>query len=163
MSAFIPGQGPAGFAIAAILGISTVIFGSHWIRISGATLSALAVIFIILEVRSALEDKRIAREVQQMSLERAAKAAELRRKLESITIADGISKPEAEVIAQCYFSKNVGCGAFTGIRDGGAFWVVEGVFGYGANPIRDFHIDKTSGNITSPVDPRHVTLTQILK
>ena len=163
LGAFIPGQMPLWSAIAAVFAISGVVFGSRWIRISGATLGAVAVVFIILEIQAWREDKRITREFQQVLQAREAKTAELRWKLQSISIADGISKSEAELIAECYFHENVGCGAFTGIQDGGPFWVVEGFFGYSAKPINGFHIDKDTGKITSLIDPRHTTIAQMLR
>jgi len=72
-------------------------------------------------------------------------------------VADGISRSEAELIAKCYFQQNVGCGNFTGIRDGGDHWIVDGVFGYAAKPIHGFHIDKSTGKITSPIGPSYAT------
>ena len=81
---------------------------------------------------------------------RDARTEELRTKLMAVTVADGISKSEAEVIAECYFHQNVACGAFTGIQDGGGFWIVDAKFGYAGKPVTGFHIDKSSGKITSP-------------
>jgi hypothetical protein len=81
--------------------------------------------------------------------------AELRRRLKSVTLSDGISQSEAEVIGQSYFAKNVGCGAFTGIRDGGDRWIVDAKFGYAGAPVKDFFIDKRSGKVTSPVGPSY--------
>ena len=76
-------------------------------------------------------------------------------------MADGVFKSEAELIAECYFHQNVGCGGFTGIRDGGEFWVVDGAFGYAAKPIQGFHIDKSTGKITSPIGPSYATPFEI--
>src|SRR4051794_20643992 len=67
---------------------------------------------------------------------------ELREKLRAITLSDGVSQSEAEIIGQSYFAKNVGCGVFTGIRDGGDRWIVDAKFGYAGEPVRDFFIDK---------------------
>ena len=50
------------------------------------------------------------------SQSREARTSQLREKLKSVTVADGISKSEAELIAECYFHQNVGCGGFTGIE-----------------------------------------------
>src|SRR5688500_13332665 len=72
---------------------------------------------------------------------RDARATQLRQELKAVTMADGISKSEAELIAEGYFHRHVGCGGFTGIRDGGDYWIVDGVFGYVAKPIQGFHID----------------------
>src|SRR6266496_2381355 len=80
---------------------------------------------------------------------RDVQTAQLRQKLKTVTVADGISKPEAELIAECYFHQNVGCGGFTGVRDGGDFWIVDGAFGVAAKPIQGFHIAKSSGKIAS--------------
>jgi hypothetical protein len=82
---------------------------------------------------------------------------QLREKLKAVTVADGITKSEAELIAKCYFHQNVGCGAFTGIQDGGDFWIVDAKFGYGGTPVKDFHIDKRTGKITSPIGPSYAT------
>ena len=90
-----------------------------------------------------------------------ARTAELRAKLKAVTVADGISKSEAELIAECYFHQNVGCGGYTGIRDGGDFWIVDGAFGYAAKPIQGFHIAKSTGKITSPIGPSYATPFEI--
>jgi len=95
------------------------------------------------------------------SQSRDAKTAELRTKLKSITVADGISKSEAELIAECYFQRNVGCGAYTGIRDGGDYWIVDGAFGYAGQPIKGFHIDKNTGKVTSPIGPSYASPFEI--
>ena len=81
--------------------------------------------------------------------------------MKTITVTDGVSKSEAELIAECYFHQNVGCGGFTGIRDGGEFWIVDGAFGYAAKPIQGFHISKATGKITSPIGPSYETPYQI--
>ena len=95
------------------------------------------------------------------SQSRDAQTTELRAKLKAITVADGISKSEAELIAECYFHQNVGCGGYTGIRDGGDFWIVDGAFGYAAKPIQGFHIAKSTGKITSPIGPSYATPFEI--
>ena len=92
---------------------------------------------------------------------RDKQTAELRQKLKAVTVADGISKTEAELIAKCYFHQNVGCGGFTGIRAGDGFWIVDGAFGYAAKQIQGFHIDKSSGKITSPIGPSYATPFEI--
>ena len=88
---------------------------------------------------------------------------QLREKLRAITVADGISKPEAELIAECYFHQNVGCGGYTGIRDGGDYWIVDGAFGYAGTKIQGFHIDKSTGKITSPIGPSYATPFEIFQ
>jgi len=80
---------------------------------------------------------------------------ELRQKLKAVTLADGVSQSEAEIIGRSYFAKNVGCGAFNGIQDGGDRWIVDGTFGVAAKPVKDFFIDKRSGKVTSPVGPSY--------
>jgi hypothetical protein len=79
--------------------------------------------------------------------------AELREKLHTITLADGISQPEAQIICECYFVKEVGCGTFNGIHDGGDRWMIDAKVGYGGKPVKGFYIDKKSGKITSPIGP----------
>ena len=86
-----------------------------------------------------------------------AEAKELRKELRAVTVEDGISAAEAEIIAKTYFAINVGCGGFTGIRDGGEFWIVDGAFGDAATPIKGFHIAKSTGKITSPIGPSYAT------
>ena len=81
--------------------------------------------------------------------------AELRQKLKAVTLSDGVSRAEAEIIAQSYFARNVGCGAFTGIQDGGDCWIVDGKFGFAGELIKGFFIDKHSGKVTSPVGPSY--------
>ena len=88
---------------------------------------------------------------------RDAQTIQLREKLKAVTVADGITKAEAELIAECYFHQNVGCGAFTGIQDGGDFWIVDAKFGYAGTPVKDFHIEKSTGKITSPIGPSYAT------
>ena len=92
---------------------------------------------------------------------RDGRATQVRQQLKAITIADGISKAEAELIAECYFYRNVGCGGFTGIRDGGEYWIVDGAFGYAAIPIQGFHIYKGTGKIISPIGPSYATPFEI--
>src|SRR5687768_10845096 len=46
--------------------------------------------------------------------------------LREMNVEDGISLAEAQLIANSYFARNVGCGGFTGIRDGEGVWHVEG-------------------------------------
>ncbi len=82
--------------------------------------------------------------------ERMATTAKLRRQLSGITLQDGISQSEAEIIANFYFDRNVGCGAFNGIRDGGSFWIVNAQSGLAGTPVNGFHIDKVTGKILSP-------------
>lgn len=91
--------------------------------------------------------------IQARRVERDIRTAELREKLAMIEKGDGISKSEAEIIAEYYFHQNVGCGGFTGIRDGGDFWIVEGEIGIAANPIQGLRIEKVSGKFTSPSGP----------
>ena len=86
-----------------------------------------------------------------------AQTIQLRTKLKAVVVADGISKSEAELIAECYFHKHVGCGGFTGVRDGGDYWIVDGAFGVAAKPIQGFHIDKSTGKVTSPIGPSYAT------
>ena len=95
------------------------------------------------------------------SRSRDARTAELRAKLKSITVADGISKSEAELIAECYFHQNVGCGGYTGVRDGSEYWIVDGAFGMAAQPIKGFHIDKGTGKIKSPIGPSYASPFEI--
>ena len=86
---------------------------------------------------------------------RATQTAQMRQILRNVTVADGTSKPEAEIIAKCYFHQHVGCGNFTGIRDGGSFWIVDGAFGYAGQPIAGFHIEKRTGQVKSPIGPSY--------
>ncbi len=76
-------------------------------------------------------------------------------------MADGISKAEAELIAECYFHQHVGCGAFTGVARTGPFWIVDAKFGYAGTPVNGFHIDKSSGKIRSPIGPSYATPIEI--
>jgi hypothetical protein len=82
-------------------------------------------------------------------------AAQLREKLHTVTLADGISQSEAQIIGECYFAKNVGCGAFYGVHDGGDRWIVDGEFGYAAVPVKDFYIYKQSGRVVSSIGPSY--------
>jgi hypothetical protein len=74
----------------------------------------------------------------------------------------GLTRADAIFIAKAYFSRNVGCGEFTGISDGADSWVVEGLFGFAAEPIKGFIINKRTGAITSPVGPSYANLRDLL-
>lgn len=78
-----------------------------------------------------------------------------RQKLKAITLSDGVWQSEAEIIAQSYFARNVGCGAFTDIQDGGDRWLVDGKLDFAGEPIKGFFIDKQSSKVASPVGPSH--------
>ena len=161
-AAFIPGQTPAWLGITATFAIGAAVFGGRWIRITGALLVVVSSVFVILEFKAARDLKEGMQEMQRLAQARAAKAAELRQKLLRISLADGISKPEAELIAECYFHENVSCGEFIGIQDyGGDVWVVDGLWGYARSPIRGFRIDKRTGSIRSPIGPSYATPIQI--
>jgi hypothetical protein len=97
------------------------------------------------------------------SQSREARIVELRQKLLTVTTADGISKSEADLIAQCYFLENVGCGAFTGIQDGKDFWIVDAKSGLAGTPVNGFHIDKRTGKITSPIGPSYAIPSEIFR
>lgn len=88
--------------------------------------------------------------------------AELRQKLKAVILLDGVSQSEAETIAESYFSRNVGCGAFTGVRDGGKRWIVDAKFGYGGEPIEALFIDKRSGKLKSTIGPNYRNPLKIL-
>ena len=79
----------------------------------------------------------------------------LRQRLHSISLSDGVSQAEASIIAECYFDREVGCGGFLGIRDGGSRWIVEGAFGVAGKPVQGFYIEKQSGRVTSPIGPSY--------
>jgi hypothetical protein len=85
----------------------------------------------------------------------APTAAEWREKLRTVTLADGISQSEAQIIGECYFARHVGCGAFSGVHDGGDRWIVDGAVGYAAVPVQGFYIDKRSGKVVSPIGPSY--------
>src|ERR1043166_2886328 len=87
----------------------------------------------------------------------------LRHKLRNLSLTDGVTEAEARTIAQAYFDYHVGCGAFTGIRDGGHSWIVDGKFGYAGTPIQGFYIDKCSGKLTSPIGPSYDDPRKIYK
>ena len=68
---------------------------------------------------------------------------------------DGVSRAEANDIAQAYFLQHVGCGSYSGISDSLGYWVVDGHFGYSGTPIEGFFIDKRTGAITSTIGPSY--------
>jgi hypothetical protein len=86
----------------------------------------------------------------------------LRRELHNISIADGISNAEADLIARCYFARNVGCGGYERVADGGGNWLVKGAYGFTGKDIVGFKINKSSGQITSPIGPSYSTPLDIL-
>lgn len=79
-----------------------------------------------------------------------------------IDTRDGVTRAEANDIAQAYFLHHIGCGNYAGISDAPGAWVVEGRFGYAGEPIRGFLIDKRSGAITSPIGPSHARPEDLL-
>ncbi len=82
-------------------------------------------------------------------------AAEWREKLHTISLTDGVSQSEAQIIGECYFAREVGCGAFSGVHDGGDRWIVDGAIGYAGLPVHDVYIDKHSGKVTSSIGPSY--------
>lgn len=81
--------------------------------------------------------------------------AERREKLHTVTLEDGISQSEARIIGESYFARHVGCGAFSGVHDGGGRWIVDGAVGVAGVPVHDFYIDKRSGKVTSSIGPSY--------
>jgi hypothetical protein len=91
---------------------------------------------------------------QHPKLVENAKTKEQREKLRAIIIDDGISKEEAQVIAESYFVL-VGCGALSGVRNGEGVWFVEGQFGDAGDPINNFTISKRTGEVKSSIGPSY--------
>ena len=87
---------------------------------------------------------------------------ELRAKLQAVTIVDGISRAEADIIGRSYFARHVGCGAFLGVHDVGGHWIVDAKFGYGGEPVHGFTIDKRTGAVVSPIGPNYSNPLKIL-
>jgi hypothetical protein len=100
---------------------------------------------------------------KRAAFSRKALSAELKAELDSVSVVDGVSKPEAELIAKSYFHRHVGCGMFTGIRDGGRHWIVDGGVGYFGKPIEGFKIDKETGSVTSPIGPSYGSPSDIMR
>lgn len=75
--------------------------------------------------------------------------------LRTVALEDGVSRSEAQVIGECYFARNVGCGVFLGVIDGGSRWIVDAAVGYAAKPVEGFYIDKHSGKVVSPIGPSY--------
>ncbi len=94
---------------------------------------------------------------------RAATTPKLREQLKGITVQDGISQSEAEIIPKYYFELNVGCGGYNGVRDGGPFWIVEAQEGFAGTPVNGFHIDKKTGKISSPIGPSYSSPAELLR
>ena len=116
-------------------------------------------VFLLLLVGAGCRKESAGPSIERNS--REAQREELRQKLRAVTTADGISKSEAELIAECYFEMNIGCGAFTGIQNGGDHWIVDAKFGYAGTPVKGFQIDKGTGKIKSPIGPSYATPFQI--
>ena len=85
----------------------------------------------------------------------ALTSVEWHQKLQTVNLTDGVSQSEAQIIGECYFARYVGCGCFTGIRDGGDRWIVDGAIGVAAMPVHGFYIDKHSGRLVSPIGPSY--------
>jgi hypothetical protein len=75
--------------------------------------------------------------------------------LQYVETSDGVSRTEANDIAEAYFLQHVGCGNYSGISELPDSWVVEGKFGYTGAPIRGFLINKQTGAITSTIGPSY--------
>jgi hypothetical protein len=145
------------FIIGAIA-LGYALWRRDWRRIAQLTipviLFALYFEYLIFEQRRA---DKLSRMRQTQWVSNTGQTDELRRKLRTITTSDGISQSEAEIIAACYFRKNIGCGAFNRIENGNGFWIVNASFGYSAIPVKNFRIDKRTGRITSPIGPSYAT------
>ncbi len=83
--------------------------------------------------------------------------------LAGVNTSDGINKSEAEKIAAAYFMRYIGCGSFLGISEVKDAWVVEGLYGRAAEPIKGFLINKRSGAIVSPVGPSYKRPQDLLR
>ena len=84
------------------------------------------------------------------------------KKLKNMNTTDGISRSEAKTITNCYFKKHIGCGTWTDIKETPNYWDVSVLFGYAGTP-RPFHINKTSGAITTDVGPNYEDPKDLLK
>jgi hypothetical protein len=75
---------------------------------------------------------------------------QLQVQLREVIAGDGISKAEADVIAQSYFLRfGPGCGVAAPVTNGGAFWVSTTSVGCAAIPTREpIRIDKHTGRVT---------------
>jgi hypothetical protein len=89
---------------------------------------------------------------------RSERASDL---LAAVDSTDGISRSEADQIARAYFLINVGCGAYVGIKGGGGAWIVEGLFGYAGEPMKDFRIDKATGAASYPSGASYASLAEL--
>jgi hypothetical protein len=74
----------------------------------------------------------------------------LKNRLATVNMDDGISKDEADIIAENYWALcGIGCGAMMPPEDWGQYWISKTVLGYAARPTREpIRIDKKSGQIT---------------
>src|SRR5688572_6149791 len=75
---------------------------------------------------------------------------QLQAQLREVVVDDGISAPEADVIAQSYFKRfGPRCGAASRVADGGASWVSNAAVGIAGIPTREpIRIDKQTGCVT---------------
>jgi len=83
--------------------------------------------------------------------------------LKQVSAEGGIDHKEAELIAKAYFLRNVGCGFYESVSDGGGSWVVHGKSGVAGKPIEGFFIAKDSGSIHSTVGPSYESFSVMLK
>jgi hypothetical protein len=83
--------------------------------------------------------------------------------LSSVDYSDGISRREADNIAEAYFETHVGCGSYSGISNSDEGWIVEGKFGFAGDPIKGFLIDKKTGAVKSTVGPSYAHPNEMLK
>jgi hypothetical protein len=109
----------------------------------------LAAILLLLVVCTACQTS------SETLVSRDRATVQFREKLKTVTVSDGISQSEAEIIGRCYFLKHVGCGAFRGVLDGGDRWIVDGAVGPAGVPVQGFFIDKRTGKVTSPIGPSY--------
>jgi hypothetical protein len=88
--------------------------------------------------------------------------AGLRKELKAVTVADGISESEARIIGDCYFAEYVGCGAFSGVTDGGDHWIVNGGIGVAPISVHGFYIEKRTGKVVSAIGPSFTSPLDII-
>jgi hypothetical protein len=81
-------------------------------------------------------------------------ARELESQMREVTLEDGVSEREANIIAESYFIRfGPGCGAVADVFDGCQFWIGQTAVGAGGIPTPEpIRIDKQTGRVTWRAD-----------
>ena len=87
----------------------------------------------------------------------------LKSELKKVSLVDGISEAEANILVHVYSDVYIGCGSLTEVTDNGDHWLVHGFVGRGAKPVTGFTIMKTTGEMVSTVGPSFKDFSKLME